>query len=192
MNIFAPRSCAFALMAINAALAGAVLAIEPSKWIVVPVGALLLPCCYIFIRFGYRHASCAPACMTEIHEHLAMGAFMITSALAITLTDITGMTPGEVRPRITGAMLGMLIVFFGNRLPKQSLSKACPTQRAIVAQRIHRRAGYAMVIAGILMVASWIVFPQDIAEPVFLAVGILMTLVVLAFSLELRTTRSHA
>lgn len=192
MNIFAPRTCAYTLMVLNTALAAAVLTIELSKWIVIPIGALLLPCCYLVIRFAYRHTDCASACMTEIYEHLAMGAFMITSALAITLTNVTGITPGDMGPRVTGAMLGMLIVFFGNRLPKQSVSKSCPTDRAIVAQRIHRRAGYVMVFAGILMVASWIVFPQDIAEPVFLVVGILMTLVVLALSLELRTTRSHA
>ena len=113
MNIFAPRTCAYALMVLNTALAGAVLTIEPSKWIVIPIGALLLPCCYLVIRLAYRHTDCASACMTEIYEHLAMGAFMITSALAITLTNVTGITPGDMGPRVTGAMLGMLIVFLG-------------------------------------------------------------------------------
>lgn len=189
MKLFAAKPTVFILMILNLGLAGAIVAIEPDKWMVLPLGGLLLPILYIGILLARARFACACVSMSEIHEHLAMAALLLTSALGITLTNLTGLSDGTLNDRFTGAMLGMLIVFFGNRLPKEAKGGCDGSDRTGRAQRIQRRSGYVMVLAGVLMVASWMVFPVAVAEVVFIGIGVLMLLVILGLASDLM--RSH-
>lgn len=185
MNLFGPKPVANSLMVLNLGLAGAIVAIDPAKWMVLPLGGLLLPILYTGILLARSRYDCGCGSMSEIHEHLAMGAMLLTSALGITLTSMAGLSDGELKDRFTGAMLGMLIVFFGNRLPKESKGGCDGSDRTGRAQRIQRRSGYVMVLAGVLMVASWMVFPVEVAEVAFNGIGVLMLLVILGLASDL-------
>lgn len=182
MNPFAPKTAAYILIVLNIALAITITAIEPSKWIVIPLGGMLLPLIYTLIALAYRHAPNQCANMSEVHEHLAMGALVLTSALGLTLTDLTGLVAGDLGDRFIGAMLAMLIVFFGNRMPKESAARCDSPVSSVLTQRVHRRVGYVMVIAGMLMAASWIILPVPAAETLFISIGVLMLIVILALA----------
>ena len=177
------KNLAFALLGLNLIIAIAIAVLDPSKWFVVPLGAGLLPIMYIGARITCRNKGCTD--LSEVHDHLAMGALMLTSALGVTLTNLLHLGGDDLGDRYIGAMMAMLIVFFGNRLPKQA-SNTCNSDSDPTGskQRSMRQAGYIMVISGLLMMGSWIILPSSIAEIAFIAVGVLMLLVILIKGIE--------
>lgn len=170
---------AWSLMTLNLALSVAITFVEPSKWITIPAGGLLMPVMLLLILTVYRARGCSKEVLIEIYDNLNFASLMITLALGITLTNITGFTSGDIGQRMIGAMLGLLIAFFGNRVPKQKADRCLISGDAARGQKVTRRVGYIMVISGLLMASSWIVFEAKIASLVFIAIGLVMTLTVL-------------
>jgi len=170
---------AWFLMALNLLLAVAITFVEPSKWITIPAGGLLMPVMLFLVLAVYRSRGCTNEALIEIYDNLNFASLMITLALGITFTNITGFTSGDIGQRMTGAMLGLLIVFFGNRAPKQKADRCLISGDAARVQKVTRRIGYIMVISGLLMSGSWIVLEAKIASLVFIAIGLLMILTVL-------------
>lgn len=181
-----PRTIVHTLILTNGALAAWLGVLVPERWPVALIGGLLLPVCALTLRLATRNGSCSPGSRRETQEHLAMGAFMISAALGIALTNAGGMIEGEVGPRFMGAMLGMLVVFFGNRLPKQGGGHACTAHRPEARQRLHRRVGYTMVVCGLAMSGAWVVLPVAVAKVSFLSIGVAMLVLVVALCQQAR------
>jgi len=174
MNTAAYKFTAIVLLILNLALAGAIWILEPGSLLVALAGGLVLPALFAATVLARRVAPRVCACSGggALYEHLAVGALMITTALLVALTDIADLTTGDTGERMTGAMLGMLVVFFGNRIPRESRCQSDDPQTAGRQQRVQRGVGYIMVVAGLLMSASWIVLPEHLAPVAFIGIGV--------------------
>lgn len=89
------------------------------------------------------------------------------------------------------AILGALLVFTGNAIPKTlaPLSAECDAAKAQAAQRL---AGWTWVLAGLTLAIAWLVLPVSLAEPItflLLPASILISAVQLV---RLRRTRQTA
>lgn len=174
----------WSLITLNLALAVVITIVEPSKWVTIPAGGLLLPSMLLVIIAFHKYRGCSPEALTEIYTNLNFATLMITLALGITLTNIIGFTSGDIGDRMIGAMLGLLVAFSGNRLPKQITDRCLISGDAARGQRVTRRVGYIMVVSGLLMACSWIVFGPRIASLTFIGIGLVMTITTITIAVR--------
>jgi len=96
--------------------------------------------------------------------------FGLAVVAALDLIDIA------VSERAMGVVLGAVLVFVGNALPK-TLEPVSSTRCAQTKQTLHRFAGWTFVLAGLAYAAAWVILPVEsagIASTLVGAVGVLL------------------
>lgn len=91
----------------------------------------------------------------DLKAGLAWAGGMIALALCAALARKLGYIDAETATRVT-AINGLMIAWFGNRMPKAFVPSACTRQ----AMRI---GGWSMVLSGLVYAALWAFAPLQVA-----------------------------
>jgi hypothetical protein len=129
----------------------------------------------------------------SVRSAVIFGGLIMVLSLAGSLAVALGFGDRELSLRTSMVALGLFFVFTGNTLPKTLTplsSMQCDPARA---QAFQRFAGWTWVTVGLGFVASWLVLPVKIAQPVSLSILFGGMLVVIAQIVRLRRrTRGSA
>jgi hypothetical protein len=108
----------------------------------------------------------------ELIAGLAWGGGVVALALCMTLARKLGYVDGDTVTRVVIAMNGLMIAWYGNRMPKRFF----PSE---LARKVSRLGGWCITISGLIYVALWALAPI----PVAVAVGSAAVLVGVAVPL---------
>lgn len=92
----------------------------------------------------------------EIAGSLAWAGGIIALALAATFAEQQGYIHGDLPSRIVLGATGLMIAWYGNRLPKTLAPGAC-------ARQVNRIAGWSMALSGLVYAALWAFAPFQVA-----------------------------
>lgn len=92
----------------------------------------------------------------ELIAGLAWGGGIIAMALAMTQARKLGYMDGDTVTRVVIAMNGLVIAWYGNRMPKRFF----PSE---LARKVSRLGGWSMTISGLVYVALWAFAPIGVA-----------------------------
>ncbi|WP_422931920.1 ammonium transporter [Singulisphaera sp. PoT] len=92
----------------------------------------------------------------EIVADLSWGLGTVVVALGATLARKLGYIDGETVTRLVIGMNGLMIIHFGNRIPK-------PFVPSLFARRVKRVGGWAMVLSGVVYTALFAFAPIPLA-----------------------------
>lgn len=116
----------------------------------------------------------------ELKVGLMWGGGIVALALAATAARRLGFVDHETVTRIVIGAIGLMIAWFGNRMPKAF----APTP---LARRVARVGGWSMAISGLVYAAFWLVAPLSTAVTGgCIAIGLGM-IVTFGYCLMLRT-----
>ena len=116
---------------------------------------------------------------------LAWGGGILALALAATLARQLGLVDGDTVVRVVIGVNGLMVAYYGNRMPKTMTPNAC-------ARRVHRVGGWALVLSGLAYVALFAFAPIPVAVTFgsgAILVGIAVTF---GYSLWLRSRMTTA
>ena len=127
-----------------------------------------------------------------LRSGVAFGSLILVCSLAAKLLAMLGTVGSEdLWRRVSMAILGVLVAFGGNAIPKTLTPLAdlrCDPARV---QALQRRAGWTFVLSGLAFAVAWLVLPIAAAEPVSLCVLLGGTLLVAAQVARLRFARER-
>ena len=92
----------------------------------------------------------------ELIAGLAWGGGIIAMALAMTQARKLGYMDGDTVTRVVIAMNGLVIAWYGNRMPKRFF----PSE---LTRKVSRLGGWSMTISGLVYVALWAFAPIGVA-----------------------------
>jgi hypothetical protein len=92
----------------------------------------------------------------ELIASLAWGGGMIALALGATLARKLGYIDGDTVTRLVIGVNGLMIAWYGNRMPKTFV----PSARARQAKRV---GGWSMVLSGLVYAGLWVFAPIPVA-----------------------------
>jgi hypothetical protein len=92
----------------------------------------------------------------EVMGSLALGVGIVVLALVATSARKLGYIDADTVTRIVMGANGLMIAWFGNRLPKAFVPSAC-------AQRARRVAGWSLVLSGFVYGLLWVFAPIPLA-----------------------------
>lgn len=116
----------------------------------------------------------------DLVHSLAWGGGIVVLALAASVARNLGYIDQEMTTRIVIVATGLMIVAFGNRIPKTFTPSAC-------ARKGQRVAAWSMVISGLIYAGAFLFAPMDEAVPIGVGAVILGIAVTFAYCLSLRT-----
>lgn len=115
----------------------------------------------------------------DVRMDLAWGVGIVLLALAATFARNQGWIDEDTVTRIVLGAIGLMVAWFGNRMPKRFV----PSERA---RRASRFAGWSMALSGLVYAGMFAFAPLAAAivvGPAAVAIGLLATI---AFCLRLR------
>ncbi|NHK28390.1 hypothetical protein FF098_010780 [Parvularcula flava] len=117
---------------------------------------------------------------------LVMGGLIIGISAGLAGLEALGIVGGAVAERAMGAVLGVVLILYGNIIPKliTPLAGLCDAGRK---QALQRFAGWTFVLGGIGYALAWLVVPIDYAAYAAVACGVVAIGIVIARCLMLRT-----
>jgi len=92
----------------------------------------------------------------DLIKSLAVAASLIAVALAATAARTAGVLDGDTVTRVVMGVTGLLLVWYGNRMPKTFVA-------AERARHVQRVGGWSMVISGFVYATLWAFAPLDLA-----------------------------
>ena len=92
----------------------------------------------------------------EILGSLGWGVGIVALALAATLARKLGFIDSETVTRLVIGTTGLMIVWFGNQLPKTFVPSAW-------ARQLRRVTGWSLVISGLVYAGLWALAPVSVA-----------------------------
>lgn len=92
----------------------------------------------------------------ELASGLAWGGGIIALALGATLARKLGYMDADTVTRVVIGMNGLMIAWYGNRMPKVVAPSAC-------ARQVARIGGWAMALSGLVYAALWVFAPIPVA-----------------------------
>ncbi|WP_189644617.1 ammonium transporter [Luteimonas gilva] len=116
----------------------------------------------------------------ELASNLAWGVGIVVIALASTYARKLGYIEAETVTRIVMCAIGLMVAWFGNRMPKRFV----PNPWARQATRV---GGWSMALSGLIYAALWVFAPTQIAVVGGSAAVILGILVTISYCLSLRS-----
>ena len=116
----------------------------------------------------------------EMVHSLAWGGGIVMLALAAMIARNLGYIDQEMTTRIVIVATGLMIVAFGNRIPKTFAPSAC-------ARKAQRVAAWSMVISGLIYAGVFLFAPMDVAEVVGVGAVFLGGAVTFGYCLSLRS-----
>lgn len=115
----------------------------------------------------------------DLIHSFAWGGGVVVLALAASLARNLGYIDQEMTTRIVIVATGLMIVAFGNRIPKTFTPSAC-------ARKAQRVAAWSMVISGLIYAGAFLFLPMDTAVPVGVGAVVLGMVITFAYCLSLR------
>lgn len=116
----------------------------------------------------------------EVLAALGWASGIIGIALAATAARRMGMIDQEAVTRLVIGLNGLLVAWYGNRMPKAFVP-------SLAARRVARVGGWSMVLSGLAYAALWAFAPVDTAIVAGCAAIIAGIGITVAFALSLRT-----
>jgi hypothetical protein len=95
----------------------------------------------------------------EIKTGLAWGGSVVVVALSAVLAHKLGYIGGDTVTRVVFGTNGLMIAWYGNRIPK----RVAPSAQARQAQRV---AGWSLALSGLLYAGLWAFAPIPVATSV--------------------------
>ncbi|NNU16107.1 hypothetical protein HK107_07205 [Parvularcula sp. ZS-1/3] len=95
----------------------------------------------------------------QIRNALTFGVLILLVAFGGERAQEFGWLSGEPE-RISGVIAGLVLVWFGNAMPKDLPHKSCGTDPG-TAFRMKRFAGWAFMLAGVAHALIWVVAPAQ-------------------------------
>ncbi len=93
---------------------------------------------------------------SDIRGSIAWAVGLIGLALVATLARKLGLVEGDTVTRIVMGAIGLMLVWYGNRMPKAFVPQAS-------ARRVARVGGWVMVLSGIVYAGVWMFAPLPVA-----------------------------
>lgn len=115
----------------------------------------------------------------DLIHSFTWGGIVLAAALIAALARNLGYIDQEMTTRIVIVATGLMIVAFGNRIPKTFTPSAC-------ARKAQRVAAWSMVISGLIYAGAFLVLPIDTAVVVGCGAVILGMVVTFGYCLSLR------
>lgn len=110
---------------------------------------------------------------------LAWGGGIVAVALCMTLARKLGHVDGDTVTRVVIALNGLMIAWYGNRMPKRFF----PNE---LARRVSRLGGWSITISGLIYVGLWAFAPIPVAVAVGSAAVLAGVAVPLAYCVSQR------
>lgn len=100
--------------------------------------------------------------MKQILQALFFAGLIFSVSFLIRFSDVVGLAGGEVE-RQAGAVMGIILIWFGNVLPKNHLPgcESCATHGRYAMRRF---AGSMVMIGGAIQAFAWIIAPIEYAN----------------------------
>jgi hypothetical protein len=92
----------------------------------------------------------------DLMGSVAWGAGIIAVALVATLARQMNYIDGDTVTRIVLAIIGLMVAWYGNRMPKAFAPSA-------TARRVTRVGGWSMALSGLLYAGLWAFAPLSVA-----------------------------
>lgn len=111
--------------------------------------------------------------LAELRPGLMWGGGILLLAFAASFARARGYMDHDTVLRIVIGMNGLMIAYFGNRVPKLVAPSEC-------ARQVARFAGWSMVLSGLIYAGLWAFAPIPLAVtagPAAVAAGIILTVV---------------
>ena len=115
----------------------------------------------------------------ELSGSLAWAGGIIAIALGASTARQAGLIDGDTVTRIVLAVTGLMVAWYGNRMPKTFVPNAS-------ARRVARVGGWSMALSGLLYAGLWALAPFDVALWVGCGAIIAGILVTAAYCVSLR------
>lgn len=129
----------------------------------------------------------------EILFAIILASMLLLGSISSTLLKELELIDQDMTKRISGVLIGMMLICMGNYMPKkltqQSGSCGCGTRKSASLQRF---MGWIFVLAGILYAIVWIVFDLDQAGvAIMFTFPAAIALIVLVRMMYLRVSRTQ-
>lgn len=121
----------------------------------------------------------------ELIGGLAWGGGIIAVALGMTVARKLGYVDGETVTRVVIGLNGLMIAWYGNRMPKAFAPSA-------QARKVTRAGGWSMVLSGLVYAGLWAFAPIQIAVAGGCGAVIAGIAVTLGYCLSLRAKAKAA
>lgn len=115
----------------------------------------------------------------DLVSGLAWGGGLIALALAASFARSQGYIDAETVNRIVMGAIGLMVAWYGNRLPKSFV----PSHAAAKAARV---GGWSMALSGLVYAGLWVFAPPSVAVIAGCAAIIAGMLVTMVYCLSLR------
>lgn len=115
----------------------------------------------------------------DLIKSLMVAGGLIAVALAATLARSMGLIDGDAVTRLVMAATGLMLVWYGNRMPKTLVPAA-------KARQVQRVGGWSMVLSGLIYAGLWAFAPLDIAFTAGCAVVVAGLVLTIGYCLSLR------
>jgi hypothetical protein len=121
----------------------------------------------------------------QLITDLAWGLGIVVVALVASTARKMGYVDGDTVTRVVIGLTGLMIVSFGNRLPKTFVPSSC-------ARQARRVAAWALVLSGLVYAALWAFAPIPVAVVGGCAAVLLGMAVTIVYCLALRARAKAA
>lgn len=118
----------------------------------------------------------------EVLGSFAWGGGIVVVALCMTLARKLGYADSDTVTRVVIAMNGLMIAWWGNRMPKRFFPEA-------LARKVSRLGGWSLTISGLIHVLLWAFAPMPVAVAAGSAVVLAGAAVPLVYCLWQRSGR---
>lgn len=115
----------------------------------------------------------------DLIKSLMVAGGLIAVALAATSTRSMGLIDGDAVTRLVMGATGLMLVWYGNRMPKTLVPAA-------KARQVQRVGGWSMVLSGLVYAGLWAFAPLDLAFTAGCAVVVAGLVVTIGYCLSLR------
>lgn len=92
----------------------------------------------------------------ELVSDLAWGVGIVVLALGATLIRKLGYIDADTVTRMVMGATGLMVAWFGNRMPKRIVPSAC-------ARQVARVGGWTMALSGLVYAGLWVFAPIQLA-----------------------------
>jgi len=131
--------------------------------------------------------------LTSVTGAVVFGSLMIIIPLALTLAHAYGVVEDPDSGRsATMIILGAYLAVIGNGLPRMLPPVSSMQCDGAKVQAFQRFAGWTWVLCGLGFATAWLALPEDVAEPVSMALVVAAMIVTIVQLLRLRRLRQHA
>lgn len=115
----------------------------------------------------------------DLIKSLVVAGGLIAVALVSTPARSMGLIDGDAVTRLVMGATGLMLVWYGNRMPKTFVPAA-------KARQVQRVGGWSMVLSGLIYAALWAFAPLDLAFTAGCAVVVAGLVATIGYCLTLR------